>query len=32
VYVRGGDVSLQKVIADAAASDHSLLSFHYKIL
>lgn len=31
VYVRGGVVAQQRVIVDRAASDHSLLSFHFTI-
>jgi endonuclease/exonuclease/phosphatase (EEP) superfamily protein YafD len=31
VYVRGGDVVQQRVIVNAAASDHSLLAFQYMI-
>jgi endonuclease/exonuclease/phosphatase (EEP) superfamily protein YafD len=31
VYVRGGAVEEQRVIVDKAASDHSLLGFHYTI-
>jgi endonuclease/exonuclease/phosphatase (EEP) superfamily protein YafD len=31
VYVRGGDVMQQRVIVDAAASDHSLLAFQCMI-
>src|SRR5258706_704731 len=31
VYVRGGVVAQQRVIFDRAASDHSLLAFHYTL-
>jgi endonuclease/exonuclease/phosphatase (EEP) superfamily protein YafD len=31
VYVRGGEVARQRVFANPAASDHSLLSFQFTL-